>query len=108
LSEAEDRALFVCFDHPNHARHRLRAPTAPGHLATIGVTSYRALELDESVSLPGPTILAFDGERKRRILDGDHATLVVRRDGPRVIDVRAVMVQAARSGRLLSTAPVRY
>jgi hypothetical protein len=42
--------------------------------------------------------LAFDGERKRRLGDGAHAVLVVRRDGPRVVDVVAVMEAAVSGG----------
>ncbi len=36
-------------------------------------------------------LLAFDGERKRRIYEGQTAHLEVRRDGPRVIDPHRVM-----------------
>ena len=43
-------------------------------------------------------LLAFDGERKRRLHVGETATLRVVRDGPRVVDVRAVMTAAARAG----------
>jgi hypothetical protein len=54
--------------------------------------------LGEPVTVDGPAILAFDGERKRRLLDGDRATLTIRRDGPRVIDVGKVMRMAAHTG----------
>jgi hypothetical protein len=50
----------------------------------------------------GPTILAFDGERKRRIREGEFAKLTVRRDGPRVVDVGRVMHTAAVEGFLRS------
>jgi len=51
------------------------------------------LAAGETVSIDGPVLLAFDGERKRRIYDGQTATLSVRRDGPLVIDPHAVMEQ---------------
>jgi hypothetical protein len=42
--------------------------------------------------------LAFDGERKRHLVDGTYAVLTVRRDGPRVVDVAAVMEAAVSGG----------
>jgi hypothetical protein len=76
----------------------LRAPTAPGHYADVGVLECRALPAGESVEVRGPVLLAFDGERKRRLHEGDRALLTLRRDGPRVVDVAAVMAAAARLG----------
>jgi hypothetical protein len=95
LSASDDGALFVALCDPARATGRIKAATAPGHIATVGVDHFRVIELGEPVTIAGPTILAFDGERKRRLLDGDQATLVVRRDGPRVIDVGRVMRLAA-------------
>ena len=57
-----------------------------------------ALVFGAPVVVHGPVLLAFDGERKRRLHDGETAVLRVLRDGPRVIDVRAVMAAAARAG----------
>ena len=58
----------------------------------------RRIALGESVDVPGPMLLAFDGERKRRLVEGQIARLWVDRDGPRVIDVAAVMRWAASTG----------
>jgi hypothetical protein len=91
VSAADDAALYVALRDPARAKGRLRAATAPGHIATVGVDHFRVVDLGQPVTIEGPTILAFDGERKRRLLDGDRATLTVRRDGPRVIDVGRVM-----------------
>jgi hypothetical protein len=69
----------------------VNAPTAPGHHDPIGISEVRRLELGEGVSIRGPVLLAFDGERKRRIYEGQTAMLSVRRDGPLVIDPHQVM-----------------
>ncbi len=42
--------------------------------------------------------LAFDGERKRRLRAGEQARLSVRREGPKVADIAAIMATAARRG----------
>jgi hypothetical protein len=94
----EDRGVVVRFapvrDRPPTV---LSAPTAPGHYAEIGVVDWRSLPLDEPVVVEGPVLLAFDGERKRRLQAGERAVLSVRRRGPRVVDVGAVMAATARA-----------
>lgn len=95
----DDRGVLVRFCAPDaDAPVLLRAPTAPGHYAQIGVRECRSLHFNDAIEVSGPVLLAFDGERKRRLHDGEVASMVVRRDGPRVVDVRAVMVAAARQG----------
>ena len=101
VSAAEDAALVVRFADSTKAPQRLLAPTAPGHLAPLGIAGCERIQLGQSVTVEGPMILAFDGERKRRLLLGDRATLRVERDGPRVIDVSAVMAHASTAGRFL-------
>lgn len=76
----------------------LHAPTAPGHYATVGVLDHRNLPFGERVIVEGPVVLAFDGERKRRLGAAEWASLTVERRGPRVVDIDAVMQGAARQG----------
>ncbi len=93
----DERGVVVQFAPPDHtAPVLLHAPTAPGHFATIGVREARSLHLGAPVEVAGPVVLAFDGERKRRVHDGEVAVLRVERDGPRVVDVRAVMAGESR------------
>ncbi len=87
---------------------RLVAPTAPGHYAAIGIRECRSLHLGVTVEVAGPVLLAFDGERKRRLREGEVARLAVRRDGPRVVDVRAVMATAARRGVFVGESGIRF
>ncbi|MEO8694973.1 MAG: NAD(+)/NADH kinase [Acidimicrobiales bacterium] len=98
VSDADDHGLCVTLCDPGVAAKRLMVATAPGHLAMVGIEHHRLVGLGERVTIDGPAILAFDGERKRRLLEGDRATLTIRRDGPRVIDVGKVMRFAARTG----------
>ncbi len=96
LTEDEDAALLVRFAPVDgHTGPIIHAPTAPGHHSPIGIVEVRRLAFGETITVPGLVLLAFDGERKRRVHDGQTATLSVRRDGPRVLDPRRVM----RAGR---------
>jgi hypothetical protein len=79
----------------------VRGPTAPGHYDDLGLAEVRRLAEGEEVVVSGPLLLAFDGERKRRLLVGEEVVLTVRRDGPRVVDVAAVMSRAAADGAYL-------
>ncbi|MDH4169538.1 MAG: NAD(+)/NADH kinase [Acidimicrobiia bacterium] len=80
----------------------VRAPTAPGHYSSIGVRSVRRVGPGEEIAVAGPVLLAFDGERKRRVREGEVAQLWIEPAGPRVIDVRAVMHRAASDGAFVT------
>ncbi len=105
----DERGVLIRFCLPDeHAPVLLHAPTAPGHYATIGIRECRSLHLGDVVEVTGPVLLAFDGERKRRLHDGEVASMVVRRDGPRVVDVRAVMAAAARLGVFVGQSGIEF
>ena len=83
----------------------LRAPTAPGHYAQLAITETRVVADGESVSFDGPCILAFDGERRRRVLQGVSGSFTVERTGPRVVDLAETMSAAADQGYFTRPAP---
>ncbi len=76
----------------------LVAPLSPGLFRSVHVAAARRLSLDEPVELVGPGVLAFDGDRERRLAPGQRARLVVLRVGPRVIDVGKALALAAARG----------
>jgi hypothetical protein len=86
-----------CGAHSDGGR-ALLAPISPGLFRTVHVLGVRRLELGESVALQGPGVLAFDGDRERALAPGQRAVLRVVRDGPRRIEVEAVLARAAREG----------
>lgn len=94
VSPDDDWGLLVRFGPADVCDRVVRGPTAPGHYDDLGVVEVRRLAFDEEVVFEGPVLLAFDGERKRRLHVGERAIATVRRDGPRVVDVRAVMRRA--------------
>jgi len=76
------------------------APVAPGLMESIPLSEIRPLALGEPVTVEGPGVLAFDGERERTLKPRQTAKLTLRRDGPRVIDVQQTMNVAACKGLL--------
>ena len=67
----------------------------------IAIADARRIDLNETVEIVGPCVLAFDGERERVMKAGQRATLSVRRDGPRVIDIKSTLEVAARDGAMI-------
>jgi len=95
LTDAADQGLLLTLGSGNSA---VRAPIAPGLYAVVRVAASRAIEFGEEITVVGPGVLAFDGERERVLKRGQRARLTVRRDGPWVIDVAKTLAQAAASG----------
>ncbi len=93
--EDVDGGVLLRFAEAGQATRQLRAPMAPGWYATVSLASVDRVGLDEPVAVDGPGILAFDGERQRLLRRGERATMRVRRDGPRVIDIGATLRLAA-------------
>jgi predicted polyphosphate/ATP-dependent NAD kinase len=101
VDDADEHGLEVVFGAGGCV---VRAAVAPGLFRDVPVRLVRGLAPDEPVTVRGPGILAFDGERERPLAAGQTATLRVRRDGPWVVDVRAALTRAARQGLFRTTA----
>ena len=99
----EDAGLLLRFGAVDACEQVVRGPTAPGHYADLGLTEVRRLAPGEEVAVEGPVLLAFDGERKRRLTVGERVYLSVVRKGPWVGDVPAVMAQVAADGSYRSS-----
>jgi hypothetical protein len=78
------------------------APIAPGLYREIPVKNVQKVDLDEEVQLLGPSTLAFDGDREHLISADTPAIAMVRRDGPRVIDVARTLEAGASQGVFIS------
>lgn len=80
-----------------HGDQPVRAPIGPGQYADVKVAAVEPLDETGTVTLDGPCVLAFDGERDRLLAEGQRATITIRRDGPWVIDPEAAL-RAAHGG----------
>jgi len=94
---------------PDRAALRLRpvdeaptvvhAPIAPGLVLPVGVAACRPLRVGERVDVTtGTGVISVDGEREIELHGRTPASVRLRGDGPRCVDVTAVMDVAARSG----------
>jgi hypothetical protein len=99
--DADEFGVAVsCGSHDDGGR-ALLAPISPGLFRTVHVLGVRRLAFGDAVTVEGPGLLAFDGDRERALAPGQRATLTVLRDGPRRIDVEAVLARAAHEGALV-------
>lgn len=86
---------------PEIARTVVRAPIAPGLVRPVGVDEIRPLRPGERVEIGlYGGVIAVDGERELELAGTARATVELRVDGPRCVDVAAVMATAARRGLL--------
>ena len=89
--------LVRCVSHEDGGRP-LRVPVSPGLFRTVHVKDVRRVELGEWIEIPGPGVLAFDGDREITLAKGEVIRAKVVREGPRVIDPgRAMLLAAERS-----------
>ena len=79
----------------------LLVPVSPGLYGHCYVSSARPVALGEAVEMRGPGVIAFDGDRDRRLAPDERVTLRVVRNGPLVIDVRRALALAAARGSFL-------
>lgn len=76
----------------------LLVPVSPGIYQHAYIASSRTLPLGEETRMTGPGVIAFDGDRQRRLEPGETLRLRVVRSGPRVIDEQRTLTRAAERG----------
>ncbi len=98
--EPDGVALQLC--PPDEAPLVVRAPIAPGLVRSVGVRSWRRLAMGERVEVTTPSgVIAVDGERELAFNAGRAPPVVeLSPNGPRVVDIAAVMAAAAAEGLL--------
>ena len=105
LSAVAAMAHAVARDEPGGVRvdigapgTSVRAPIAPGLYAEVDVERVTRFGEGDEATLMGPGVCTFDGERDRVLAADDEVRLVIRRDGPRVIDIERAMRAIAPKG----------
>jgi predicted polyphosphate/ATP-dependent NAD kinase len=85
---------------PDAARQVL-APIAPGLVVPVGVRSIERLEAGPVYHVDARAgVIAVDGERELAFGPGERPAVRLRADGPRCVDVAAVLAASARLGLL--------
>jgi predicted polyphosphate/ATP-dependent NAD kinase len=78
---------------------RVRAPIVPGMVRDVAVREWCRLEPDRPVELrPGGGVVALDGEKEHELSAQAVVGVTLTRLGPRVVEIRNTIEQAARSG----------
>jgi NAD kinase len=77
------------------------APIAPVMFQTLTIAQVVEVVCDEPISIKGPCVLAFDGERERVVKPEQKVHFRLSRSGPKILDIEKTMQLAA--GRQLFT-----
>jgi len=78
---------------------RVRAAVLPGVIQEIGIRDFKRIKLGEEVEVvPGPCLIALDGERELTVRATDEARVRLERDGPNVVDINKAIRKAAANG----------
>lgn len=96
LAEADHGLVLELAPESTASTTSLRVPLAPGRFETLHLASCERLNLGEDIEVTGEGLLSFDGERERRLSEGQTARFSVKRDGPYLINIDTVMDLAAR------------
>ena len=94
----DDFGVQVECAEPGPDRRRLLAPISPGLYRPIHIDSARRIDLGETVTFSGPGLVAMDGDRERKLEEGQTVRIRVERDGPFVIDPAKALSEAAQQG----------
>ena len=103
LTPSEPRGMVVNLAQPDETPWRtVRAPLGPGLVPRIGLASAEPLQVGQAheIVVDEPWVLALDGERETLLHPGDHLSLLLRDDGPWIVDSQRVMAQVAAQGTL--------
>ena len=75
------------------------APIAPGLITRVGIEHLEMLRPDIPYPISGerPAVLALDGEREIPLGAGDHAEVILRLDGPWLVDVSRTLLWAVEN-----------
>jgi predicted polyphosphate/ATP-dependent NAD kinase len=88
------------------APRQVLAPIAPGLVMPVGVAAVRRMRPGAVYRIgAGAGVIAVDGERELTFGPGEQPTVRLRADGPRCVDVPAVLAASARLGRLRRPPP---
>jgi len=78
---------------------RVRATISPGLICEIPVKRYRVIRVGERVPIANkPSTIALDGEREITVRKGDCPSVELRRDGPRLVDIKKTLAEAVKVG----------
>ena len=100
VGEEHDHGLLLELGTEADAARRFRAPLSPGSFQQVHVKNVTRISFGVAVPFVGPGVLALDGDRDHKLLDGSALAVEIRRDGPWIIDIEAAMRWVAAQGMM--------
>ena len=97
VGPTEPRGLCLWLGEPRVGR--VTAPLAPGLIRTFGIEAIQEMAIGDSVTVSGGNrLLALDGEREHVLHRDQDAQIILRDDGPWLVDVHRALQAAAERG----------
>ena len=94
LPEDSGKGLYIVV---GDGAQKVRAPIAPGLVRWVPIASHRIFEPNEDIPLKTThCVIALDGEREITVTEGDHVTVRLNLDGPRVINLTETLRHASQ------------
>lgn len=103
LTDLEDEGLLVELADLADVREGDRtftAPLSPGLFRKVAVRSVTRIPFGVAVPMAGPGVLALDGDRDHKLLDGHGLNVEIRRDGPWMLNLEGAMRWAVAQGMI--------
>lgn len=100
ISLSEPHGAVVLMGNPGR---RVVAPIAPGALTVVAIQQIEMLQpnIAYPVANERPAVLALDGEREIELNPDDRAEVILRVDGPWIVDVERTMLWAVSEGQFV-------
>jgi predicted polyphosphate/ATP-dependent NAD kinase len=94
LPEDSGKGLYIVV---GDGEQKVRAPIAPGLVRWVPIASHRIFEPNEDIPLiTTHCVIALDGEREITVTEGDHVTVRLNLEGPRVINLTETLRHASQ------------
>ena len=97
-AQEDDGGVSVVTGEP--AVSRLRVPVSAGLYGDVPIRHIERVALNQTVTMEGAGVLAFDGDRAIVVGPGEKTRVTIKRDGPWLIEPNRVLAAAVKTGVL--------
>lgn len=103
-AEADFGGIAIMNDKSLRVHQKVSVPLGPGLMAQVCLNDFQKMALEQPypVVAERPLVVALDGERELVLKDEDSAFLVLKPNGPYLVDVERAMKEAVASGYFVS------
>lgn len=100
ISVDDDYGGLATISVDEKSQKHVLVPLGSSLVESFGIANYNKMEFEKSYPIVDerPLVLALDGEREKVISPGDSTSIILRRNGPLIVDIERAMLRAASSG----------